>query len=423
MACLHLPHARQYHGSSDFSMRILSIRPGPVTPPVDPKRDPFFHYPPELCGDVLLHTWAARPEDIPLPLKPGRYPQYTVGNFTYHMLLAGAKHKSVIALKIRDFLFYVREGLRLSRKHKYDCVTAYGWTSTGFAALTVAKLTGSKLMITVPNIPENAYRFNLFGDTFAIPKKSLAAGMARRFSNFMLHIVLRRADCVRLYYPDQLKAYPKLAKVPAYITHTFVTMSEIPTTSVSDGSVLLVGAPWYVKGVDILIKAFRMVGPDFPEARLRVLGHYPGQDFKDLIGDSRQIEVLSARNHVETMKIMANCSIFALASRTEALGTVLLEAGAAGKPVIAPRVGGVPYYIQDGVNGLLFERENVVDLARQLRTLLSSPELQAKLGKNGLEIARTRYNETAYGRKFLESVQLAVNRTQHDPGTAVLDVH
>jgi len=420
---LLLLRASQYHRFlSDFGMRVLFVRPGPVPPPSDAQRDEFYHYPSELCGDILQHTWAKQPGDLSLPLTSGRYPKYTVGNFTYHLFLGGAGVSNVIAVKLKDLWFYVREGLRLSRKQKYDCVAVYGWTLTGFAALIVARLTRSKLVVSVPNIPENAYRFNPFGDTFGNPKGRLVARVARRFSDMMLHIVLRRADCVRLYYPDQLKAYPKLANVPTFVTHNFVTMSQIPVTGVSDGSVLLVGAPWYVKGVDILIKAFRTIEADFPGARLRVLGHYPGQDFKDLIGDSRQIEVLSARGHIETMKIMANCSILVLASRTEALGKVLLEAGAAGKPVIAPKVGGVPYYIQDGVNGLLFERENVADLAQQLCRLLSSPQLQAELGKNGMEIARSRYNEAEFGRKFLEAVELAVKGKQREPALTAADL-
>ena len=59
---------------------------------------------------------------------------------------------------------------------------------------------------------------------------------------------------------------------------------------------------------------------------------------------------------------------------------------AAGKPVIGSRVGGVPYYIREGETGLIFESENVDELAEKLRLLLSSPELQARLGQNGQRI-------------------------------------
>ena len=51
--------------------------------------------------------------------------------------------------------------------------------------------------------------------------------------------------------------------------------------------------------------------------------------------------------------MIANCSVVALASRTDAAPRVLFEAMAAGKPMVASRVGGIPYYVQDGVNELL----------------------------------------------------------------------
>src|SRR6185369_15521459 len=119
----------------------------------------------------------------------------------------------------------------------------------------------------------NAYRYNRFGNSFAAPAQNLLTRFMRAASDFLLHFVARRADCLRLYYPTQLSAYPKLANAPAYVTHGFVPVSQIPVTGVRDGSVLLIGAPWYVKGVDLLIQAFRMIEAEFPGARLRVMGH------------------------------------------------------------------------------------------------------------------------------------------------------
>jgi glycosyltransferase involved in cell wall biosynthesis len=389
-------------------MRILSILPGPVPPPKDQKLDQAFYYPAPLCGDILLPNWATLPENITSVLGPGAYPEYRVGAFTYHFFLAGGYPPQSQRLKWDMFRFYLREGLRLSRKEKFDCILAYGWTLTGIAALILARLTHSKLIVTIPSIPQNAYRFNTYSEQFGTPRLDLTTRLAKRISEWALHFVLRRANCVRLLYPDQLSAYPKLANVPAYVLYDFVSMAGIPPVSEGDGSVLLIGAPWYVKGADLLIRAFRMVEKEFPETKLRLLGHYPGQDFKELIGDSRQIEILRARNHAETMAVLAKCSIFALASRTDAQPRVIFEAMAAGKPVIAPKVGGIPYYVQDGVTGLLFEREDVEGLARHLRTLLASPELRFQLGQAGLKIARTQYDEVTLGRRLLDMVERTV---------------
>jgi glycosyltransferase involved in cell wall biosynthesis len=389
-------------------MRILYISPGLVPPPADPRRIMLFHAPPALSGDVLWPTWAREPREITEALGPGSYPEHRIGRFTNHLLLAGRYPYSSMRLKLACLWFYLRKGWQLSRKSGYDCILTYGWTLTGITGLLLARVTGSKLIVTIPGIPENAYRFNRFGASFDGPEESLATRAMRRVSDFMLHFVLRRADCAHLYYPEQLQQYPKLAKVPRFVTHGFTPVSLIPANGSSDGSVLLIGAPWYVKGVDILIKAFRMIESEFPDAKLRVLGYFPGEDFKEYIGDSRQIEILKARSHPEAMEILANCSICAIASRTDAKPRVMFEAMAAGKPLVAPRVGGIPYYVQDGVNGLLFEREDLAGLAGQLRKLLSSPELCARLGKKGQELVREQYDEAEFGRKLQEMVELVV---------------
>jgi len=398
-------------------MRLLCILPGMSPPPEDPRTDQVYYYPPPLHGDVLLPV-SVRPINWPKVLErfgTSPCPEYRVGSFTYHLFPGIGYTSGTLRFKLATAGFFLREGLRLSRKEKFDCILTYGWSLTGISALLLARLTGSKLIVTIPGIPEDAYRYNSYGNPWVAPKRDLRTRLAKRVSDCLLHFVLRRADCARLVYPGQLKAYPKLARVPTCVACDFVATADIPAAGVSDGSVLLVGAPWYIKGVDILIRAFRMIETEFPEAKLRLLGHYPGQDFKDLIGDSRQIEVLTARGHRETMECLAKCSVFALASRTDAQPRVLFEAMAAGKPLVASRVGGVPYYVQDGVNGLLFEPENVEDLARQLRTLLSSPELQARLGRNGMELARTKYTESRLGENILEMVERTVKGNLSPP--------
>jgi glycosyltransferase involved in cell wall biosynthesis len=403
------------------SMRLLCLYPGLVPPPKNPRIDQAFHFPLPLEGDLLLPVWNKQPEELWEALGSDSYPEHRVGNFTYHLFLAGRHRLDGVRIKVATFAFFLREGWRLSRKHRYDCILTYGWTLTGLAGLILAKLTGSKFIVMIMGVPENAYRFNSYGNPYGDPKRDLATRLARRVSDLLIHVVVGRADCARILYPDQLKAYPKLAHVPTYVTHDFVPMEQIRTDGTSDGSILLLGAPWYVKGIDLLIRAFRAIEADFPQTRLRLMGHYPGQDFKDLIGDSRQIEVLKARTHTEAMEVMANCGIFVLASRTESLGRVLLEAMAAGKPVIAPKVGGIPHYVQDGVTGLLFEREDVADLARQLRRLLASPDLQAQLGRKGMEVARTRYTEVELGRKLLDMVERTVHGRNPAPCQSSLE--
>ncbi len=73
----------------------------------------------------------------------------------------------------------------------------------------------------------------------------------------------------------------------------------------------------------------------------------------------------------------------------EALGRTAVEAMASGRPVVASRIGGLPFTIADGATGLLFEPGDARDLACKLETLLDDPALRERLGLAG----RRRFEE------------------------------
>lgn len=82
----------------------------------------------------------------------------------------------------------------------------------------------------------------------------------------------------------------------------------------------------------------------------------------------------------------ASADVFVLPSRTETLGLVLLEAMAAGCPVIAARAGGIPDVVEDGVTGFLFDNERQAIRAAQL--LLDAPSMRVHIRQQALQEAR-----------------------------------
>jgi glycosyltransferase involved in cell wall biosynthesis len=73
----------------------------------------------------------------------------------------------------------------------------------------------------------------------------------------------------------------------------------------------------------------------------------------------------------------------------EALGRTAVEAMAAGRPVVASRIGGLPFTVADGATGLLCEPGDAVDLAHKIETLLDDPDLRERMGRAG----RRRFEE------------------------------
>lgn len=88
---------------------------------------------------------------------------------------------------------------------------------------------------------------------------------------------------------------------------------------------------------------------------------------------------------------MAEAGMFVLSSRSEGLGLVIVEAMAAGRPVVATRVGGVPEVVVDGETGLLVPPDDPGALAVAIRRLLADPALAARMGEAGRKRAHDQF--------------------------------
>ncbi|MFZ0758872.1 MAG: glycosyltransferase family 4 protein, partial [Candidatus Sulfotelmatobacter sp.] len=70
---------------------------------------------------------------------------------------------------------------------------------------------------------------------------------------------------------------------------------------------------------------------------------------------------------------------------------VVLEYFAGAKPVIASRIGGLPYVVEEGKTGALFEAGNAADLMNKVRRLRANPEEAEAMGRRGRQLAETKY--------------------------------
>ena len=89
-----------------------------------------------------------------------------------------------------------------------------------------------------------------------------------------------------------------------------------------------------------------------------------------------------------------------LCSRDEPFGRVLIEAMAAGKPVVATRGGGVPEIVVEGETGFMVAVADVAALARAVEKLLADPPMAQAMGRAGQQRARAYFSVRAHVEKI-----------------------
>jgi len=384
-------------------MRILYVHSTLVPPSTNLGTDRFYLLSETLDGDVLQPSWYRTPEEVEAVFGPGSYPVYTAGRFRYHWCLSRYQG---IRQRLATFSFYLSKGLALKRERRYDCIMAYSHMTTGLCAGVLKLLTRAKLIIEIVTTPNLIYLTER-------PHPTWKQRLMHLYSDACLHLSMLFADRAHFLFPQQLSAFPLLRRVKNSVFHEFVPISSIEKhrEDASDPYVLLVGAPWYLKGVDRLIEAFLRLAPDFPQVKLKILGHFPdGDKLHQLIGGAPQIEVLKARPHPEAMRVMSGATVLALPSRCEGLPRVLVEGMAAGIPLVGSDVGGIPFLIRDGENGFVVPGGDSRGLEARLRELLSDPGLRARMGENGYRRVQEELTEAVYVSQFTRMVEETVGR-------------
>lgn len=180
-----------------------------------------------------------------------------------------------------------------------------------------------------------------------------------------------------------------------------------------DAQILLcVGRLVYKKGFEYALRAMPLVLQTFPKAKLVIAGTGDLEpELRKLaieLNVAEQVRFEGAVPHHKIPEYLAACDLFLLPSIIDDSGNVdglpntLLEAMAAGRPVIASKVAGVPLAIQDGENGRLVPPRDPAALAAAIVELLNNPALNQGFGEAARRKIETELNWKAIAGRYVQ---------------------
>ncbi|MBD2502700.1 glycosyltransferase family 4 protein [Anabaena azotica] len=152
------------------------------------------------------------------------------------------------------------------------------------------------------------------------------------------------------------------------------------------------------KGILTLIKSIELVRQVYPDVELHLAGNVLEPEYEKLlhsyVENNKLEKQIIFRGHLhdeELYQAFAECQMLVLPSQEEVSPMVVQQAMAAGKPVVATAVGGVPYIVEEGSSGLLVPFGDPQALSQAILRLLANPHQAKLLGARGREIASDRF--------------------------------
>jgi len=297
------------------------------------------------------------------------------------------------------------------RGAQYDVVHTHYWLS-GWAGLVVKRAAGIPLANSFHTLGRVKDATRRVGE----PPESLVRIAAE-------HEVIAGSDCVIASTPHEADdLVHRYGADPARlcITHPGVNHDLFAPGSQSMARkllgwedrpvVLFVGRIQPLKGLDVALEAFVRMRAEIPDARLVVVGGpsgpYGEEELKRIrlrVGEQHlesQVEFVPSRPHREMATYYRAADVLLVPSRSESFGLVAAEGQACGLPVVAARVGGLAYSVEDDTSGFLVDDWDPDGFASAAAKILLNEDLAARLSQGAIEFA-TRFSWEIAGDRLL----------------------
>jgi glycosyltransferase involved in cell wall biosynthesis len=314
--------------------------------------------------------------------------------------LGGWRREPGIAQRLRRTPAYLRAFARWLAAEAPDVVHANSLLMLPEA--TIARTRGVPVVVQVHELPPPG------------PKRTLSIRWAAGVADVLVGVSA----------PVSGMLQERAGRTPVLTIHNGVPTANRAQPA-DDGFVVgTIGHVARTKGTDVFLEAARLARAARPALRFEHVG--PTRLWGDDDYDGH-VEALAAApelegslrmlGHQPAAPALARWSVFVLASRQEAFPLSTLEAMAAGVPVVATAVGGIPEQIEHLESGVLVAPESAAELSDWIVRLYDDDELRSRLAAAGRERVREAFPLQAQAEGLERAYALAVSRRRPKPPT------
>lgn len=247
------------------------------------------------------------------------------------------------------------------------------------------KINKGILITTIPSFNILATRF-VKKDVIKIGQEHLYfAGHAPGLQN-KIKKYYRKLDALTCLTDSEINDYEQLLRGSRVGLYKVENATDIPKETADLDKKVVIAAGRYApeKGFDLLIPAFSKVIKKHPDWKLKIFGSGVEEEaLREKIFEEKaynNIFLMQKTNNI--IGEMHNSSIYALSSRYESFGMVIIEAMSVGVPCVGFACTGPREVITHKEDGILVEEGNIDELANSLMTLIESEELRKEYGRN-----------------------------------------
>ena len=259
-----------------------------------------------------------------------------------------------------------------------------------------------------------------FENYLFLQRRVLWPNLYKKIMQGTAHVTINQADVLRSIshsVREQLKRYAPDTPIVEFMTWTDISSFWSAGSQVTSKqlTVVYVGVLIPRKGLTHLITAFAQVVGRVPASELHIIGRPENPDYFQSLKQHITAQQLSEKvifcpemPQQELCHKIAQSAVLVLPSLSEGLGRVLIEAMAAGTPVIGSAVGGIPDIIREGVTGFLVPPGDEHTLAEKMIYLLENPHEVLAMGQRGREFVQTYFSPEIYYQGYQKICQLCM---------------